>query len=155
MLAPIPQSLARILVHTVFSTKDRRPWLRDTALRQELHHYLGGILKHLDCQPIIVGGVEDHVHLLASLSRTCAPAEMVKEVKRGSSLWAKERDAGMRDFGWQNGYGIFSIGASQIEDVRRYIAEQEQHHRKVSFQDEFRLLLKRYELAYDERYVWD
>jgi REP element-mobilizing transposase RayT len=155
ILAAMPQSLARILVHTVFSTKDRRPSLRDTALWQELHHYLGGILKNLDCQPIIVGGVEDHVHLLASLSRTCAAAEMVKEVKRGSSLWAKERDARMRDFGWQNGYEMFSIGASQIEDVRRYIAEQEQHHRKVSFQDEFRLLLKRYELAYDERYVWD
>jgi REP element-mobilizing transposase RayT len=155
ILAAMPQSLARILVHTVFSTKDRRPSLRDTALWQELHHYLGGILKNLDCQPIIVGGVEDHVHLLASLSRTCAAAEMVKEVKRGSSLWAKEREAGMRDFGWQNGYGMFSIGASQIEEVRRYIAEQEHHHREVSFQDEFRLLLKRYDIAYDERYVWD
>jgi putative transposase len=155
MLAPMPQSLAKILVHTVFSTKERRPFLRDAALRQELHRYLGGILKNVDCQPIIVGGVEDHVHLLASLSRTCAAAEMVKEVKRGSSLWAKEREAGMRDFGWQNGYGMFSIGSSQIEDTRRYIAEQEQHHRKLSFQDEFRLLLKRYELAYDERYVWD
>jgi REP element-mobilizing transposase RayT len=96
----MPQSSARILVHTVFSTKDRRPLLRDTALQQELHHYLGGILNHLDCQPIIVGGVEDHVHLLASLSRTCAAAEMVKEVKRGSSLWAKERDALRQDFGW-------------------------------------------------------
>ncbi len=151
----MPQSLAKILVHTVFSTKERCPFLRDTALRQELHHYLGGILKNLDCQPIIVGGVEDHVHLLASLSRTCAAAEMVKEVKRGSSLWVKERDATMQDFGWQNGYGIFSIGFSQIEDVRRYIAEQEQHHSKLTFQDEFRLLLKRYEIAYDERYVWD
>src|ERR1039458_970531 len=153
MLAAMPQSLAKILVHTVFSTKDRRPFLRDTALRQELHHYLGGILKNLECQPFVVGGVEDHVHLLASLSRTCAAAEMVKEVKRGSSLWTKERDAGMWDFGWQNGYGMFSIGSSQIEDVRRYIAEQEQHHRKVSFQDEFRLLLKRYELRSEERRV--
>jgi REP element-mobilizing transposase RayT len=99
--------------------------------------------------------VEDHVHVLATLSRTCTAAEMVKEVKRGSPLWAKERDALLQDFGWQNGYGMFSIGASQIEDVRRYIAEQEQHHRKLSFQDEFRLLLERYELAYDERYVWD
>ena len=151
----MPQSLAKILVHTVFSTKDRRPFLRDGELRQEMHHYLGGILKNLDCQPIIVGGVEDHVHLLASLTRTCAAAEMVKEVKRGSSLWVKGREVGMRDFGWQNGYGIFSIGSSQIEDVRRYIAEQEQHHRKLTFQDEFRLLLKRYELAYDERYLWD
>ena len=151
----MPQSLAKILVHVVFSTKDRRPFLRDQPLREELHRYLGGILTQLDCQPIIVGGVADHVHLLASLSRTSAAAEMVKEVKRGSSLWLKERDAGMWEFGWQNGYGIFSIGASQIEEVRRYIAEHEQHHRRLSFQDEFRLLLKRYEIAHDERYVWD
>ena len=155
MLATMPQSLARILVHTVFSTKERRPWLREAALRQELRSYHGGILKHLDCQPIIVGGVEDPVHLLAGLARACTAAERVKEVKRGSSLWAKQRDVRLREFGWQNGYGMFSIGASQTEDVRRYIAEQEQHHRQLSFQDEFRLLLKRYELAYDERYVWD
>jgi putative transposase len=155
MLAAMPQSLARILVPTVFSTKERRPWLREAALRQELHGYLGGILKHLDCQPIIVSGVEDPVHLLAGLARTCTAAERVKEVKRGSSLWAKQRDVRLREFGWQNGYGMFSIGASQTEDVRSYIAEQEQHHRQLSFQDEFRLLLKRYELAYDERYVWD
>jgi putative transposase len=149
------QSLAKILVHGVFSTKERRPFLRDAALRLEMHRYVGGILKHLECQPIIVGGVEDHVHLLASLSRTHTAAELVKEVKRSSSLWIKERDASMRDFCWQNGYGVFSIGFSQIEDVRRYIAEQEQHHRRLSFQDEFRLLLKRYEIPFDERYVWD
>jgi putative transposase len=149
------QSLAKILVHAVFSTKERRPFLRDAALRLEMHRYVGGILKHLECQPIIVGGVEDHVHLLASLSRTHTAAELVKEVKRSSSLWIKERDASMRDFCWQNGYGVFSIGFSQIEDVRRYIAEQEQHHRRLSFQDEFRLLLKRYEIPFDERYVWD
>jgi hypothetical protein len=89
MLAAMPQSLARILVHTVFSTKERRPWLHEAALRQELHSYHGGILKHLDCQPIIVGGVEDPVHLLAGLARACTAAERVKEVKRGSSLWAK------------------------------------------------------------------
>ena len=142
-------------MHTVFSTKERRPWLREAALRQELHGYHGGILKHLDCQPIIVGGVEDPVHLLAGLARACTAAERVKEVKRGSSLWAKQRDVRLREFGWQNGYGMFSIGVSRTEDVRSYIAEQEQHHRQLSFQDEFRLLLKRYELAYDERYVWD
>ena len=110
---------------------------------------------HLDCQPIIVGGVEDHVHLLAALSRTCQPAEMVKEVKRGSSLWIKERDQTVRDFGWQNGYGVFSLGFSQIKDVRDYIAGQEAHHRKASFQDEFRALLQRYEIAFDERHLWD
>jgi putative transposase len=149
------QSLAKIIVHAVLSTKERRPFLRDPALREELHCSLGGILSHLDCQPIIVGGVEDHVHLLSTLSRTCQPAEMLKEVKRGSSLWIKERDQTLRDFGWQNGYGIFSIGFSQIKDARDYIAGQEAHHRKASFQEEFRALLRRYEIAFDERYVWD
>jgi len=151
----MPQSLSKILLHLVFSTKERRPFLRDRALRDETHQYIGGILNGLDCPPIIVGGVEDHVHGLCALSRTCTPAEMVKEIKRGSSLWIKTRSPEHTDFAWQNGYGIFSIGSSQIEDVRRYIAEQEQHHAKSTFQDEFRKLLQRYEVAYDERYVWD
>jgi putative transposase len=102
-----------------------------------------------------VGGVEDHVHLLATLSRTCQPAEMVKEVKRGSSLWIKERDQVLQDFGWQNGYGVFSLGFSQIKEVRDYIAGQEARHRKASFLEEFRALLRWYEIAFDERYVWD
>ena len=151
----VPQALAKILVHTVFSTKDRRPFLRDKPLRDELHCYLGGILTHLECQPVIVGGVEDHVHLLCALSRTCDASVMVKEVKRGSSLWLKTKSPGLADFGWQNGYGIFSIGFSQLESVREYIAGQEEHLRKVSFQDEFRQLLRRYEIEFDERYVWD
>ena len=151
----MPQSLAKILVHTVFSTKERRPLLRDATLRDELHHYLGGILTNLDCQPIITGGVEDHVHLLCALSRTCEAAEMVKEIKRGSSLWLKTKGPELSDFAWQSGYGMFSIGFSQIETMRSYIAGQEQHHRKVSFQDEFRELLRRYEIAFDERYVWE
>ena len=98
----MPQSLAKILVHTVFSTKERRPFLRDKALREELHRYLGGILSNLGCQPIIAGGVEDHVHLLCALSRTCEPAEMVKEAKRGSSLWLKTRGPDLQAFAWQN-----------------------------------------------------
>jgi len=151
----MPQSLAKILVHTVFSTKDRRPFLHDKPLREELHRYLGGILTNHDCQPIIIGGVEDHIHILSTLSRTFAAAEMVKEVKRGSSLWLKAKSPELPDFAWQRGYGIFSIGNSQVEDVRNYIAGQEAHHRKVSFQDEFRSFLKRYEIEFDERYVWD
>ncbi len=129
--------------------------MRDKALREVLHRYLGGILSNLDCQPIIVGGVEDHVHLLSALSRTCNPAEMVKEVKRGSSLWIKTKGDALRDFAWQGGYGAFSIGFSQVAGVRRYIADQEGRHRKVSFQDEFRQLLQRNEIEFDERYVWD
>jgi len=149
------QSLAKILVHTVFSTKDRRPFLRDKSLRAELHRYLGGILANRDCQPLIIGGVEDHVHLLSTLSRTCEAAEMVKEVKRGSSLWLKTRSGNLRNFAWQNGYGIFSVGFSQIEGVKNYIAGQEEHHRKISFQDELRQFLRRYEIEFDERHVWD
>jgi putative transposase len=149
------QSLAKILVHTVFSTKNRHPFLKDRALGDEMHAYLGGILSNLGCQPIIVGGVEDHVHLFCALARTCNPADMVKEVKRGSSLWIKSKGAGLQDFGWQNGYGIFSIGFSQIQMVKSYIAKQEEHHRKISYQDEFRALLQRYEIEYDERYVWE
>jgi putative transposase len=144
-LKAVPQSLAKILVHTVFSTKDRRPLLRDQALREELHRYIGGILTNLDCQPIVVGGVPDHVHLLCALSRTCTAAEMVKEVKRGSSVWLKTKHRDLQGFAWQNGYGIFSIGFSQIKSVQDYIAGQ----------DEFRQLLTRYEIKFDEKYVWD
>jgi putative transposase len=151
----MPQSLAKILVHAVFSTKDRRPFLRDVPVREELHRYLGGILTQLECQPILAGGVEDHVHLLCALSRTMDAASMIKEIKRGSSLWIKTKGHDLDDFAWQNGYGVFSIGFSQIESVRKYIAGQEEHHRKISFQDEFRELLRRYEIAFDERYVWD
>jgi REP-associated tyrosine transposase len=151
----MPQSLSKILLHVVFSTKERRPLLQDRVFREEMHGYIGGILNGLDCHPIIVGGVEDHVHLLCVLSRTCAPADMVKEVKRSSSLWIKTRASGFENFGWQSGYGVFSIGYSQIEEVRRYIARQEEHHRKLTFQDEFRRLLSRYEVSFDEAYVWD
>ena len=151
----MPQSLSKILIHSVYSTKDRRPFLRDKDLREELHNYIGGILNRLDCQTIIVGGVEDHVHLLCALSRTCQASDMIKEVKRGSSLWLKTKGPNLHDFAWQNGYGVFSIGFSQIEAVRSYIARQEYHHRKISFQDEFRELLRRYEIDFDEKYVWD
>jgi REP element-mobilizing transposase RayT len=151
----VPQSLARILVHTVFSTKDRRPFLRDKGLREELHRFIGGILANLECEPVIVGGVEDHVHLLSTLARTCDAASMVKEVKRGSSVWLKGKAPGLEDFAWQGGYGIFSVGFSQVKAVREYIAGQEEHHRKASFQDEFRQLLRRYEIEFDDRFVWD
>ena len=149
------QSLAKILVHTVFSTKERRPFLRDEALRAEAHHYLGGILAKIHAQPLIVGGVEDHVHVLHTLSRTSSIAETMKELKRGSSMWLKAQSPKLADFEWQAGYGAFSIGQSQVDDVFAYIQGQEEHHRKISFQDEFRTLLKRYAIEFDERYVGD
>jgi putative transposase len=149
------QSLSKILVHTVFSTKDRRPFLRDRLIRDELHAYLGGVLARLDCQPILIGGVEDHVHLLSTLARTRDVASVIKEAKRGSSVWLKTQSPTLIDFAWQSGYGVFSIGASQVTRVRSYIANHEEHHRRTSFQDEFRTLLKRYDVSYDERFVWD
>jgi putative transposase len=155
MVADMPQSLAKILVHTVFSTKDRRPFLTDDDLRAELHAYMGGVLKRHDCQPIIVGGVADHIHILHALGRTVTTSDIVKEVKRASSLWVKTQDPDLRDFAWQSGYGAFSIGASQIDAVREYINRQAEHHRSKSFQDEFRSLLAHYEVPFDERYVWD
>ena len=109
------QSLANILVHTIFSTKDRHPFLCDLELREELHRYLGGILTNLACPPIIVGGVEDHIHLLSGLARTCEPAAMVKELKRSSSLWLKTRSPEMKNFAWQSGYGIFSQASHSLK----------------------------------------
>jgi putative transposase len=147
------QSLAKILVHAVFSTKDRRPFLHDKIIREELHLYLGGALSSLECHPIIAGGVEDHVHLLCALSRARSAAEVVEEVKRGSAAWLKTKSPNLQEFAWQNGGGIFSIGFSQIKSARDYIARQEAHHRKVSFQDEFRQFLRRYEIEFDERGV--
>jgi putative transposase len=149
------QSLAKILIHTVFSTKERRPFLRDKALREELHRYLGGIVSNHGCQPLLVGGVEDHIHMLSTLGRTCQAAELVKEIKRGSTLWLRTRSPQLIDFAWQNGYGMFSIGFSQVEAVKTYIDTQEAYHRKVIFQDELRELLRKYEIEFDERYVWD
>jgi len=151
----MPQSLAKILVHIVFSTKDRRPFLTNLPLRDELHHYLGGIASTLECQPIIAGGVEDHVHLLVALARTVDAATLVKELKRGSSLWIKTKSNDLQDFAWQHGYGIFSVGFSQLNDVRTYIQNQPEHHKHQTFQDELRTLLRRYEIEFDERYLWD
>src|ERR1019366_9777470 len=120
-----------------------------------IHSYLGGVSKQLDCPPILVGGVEDHVHLLARFGRTLTQAEWVKELKRVSNLWLKERGRDYADFEWQRGYADFSVSQSNLEQVKQYIAGQEEHHRKVGFQDELRALLRRHEIEWDEKYVWD
>jgi putative transposase len=154
-LDAMPQSLSAVYIHLVFSTKDRRPFLRDKPARDALHSYLGGVSKQLDCPPILVGGVEDHVHLLARFGRTLTQAEWVKELKRVSNLWLKERDRDYADFEWQGGYADFSVSQSNLEPVKQYIAGQEEHHRKMSFQDELRVLLRKHEIEWDEKYVWD
>ncbi len=146
------QALSAVHLHAVFSTKNRQPFLADIDLRTEMHSYLGGISRGLGCRPTIVGGVEDHVHILAALSRTTSQAEWIKELKRSSSLWIKPRKP---EFGWQGGYGIFSVGQSQIATVKEYIANQAEHHRKGSFQDEFLALLRAHGLEWDERCIWE
>lgn len=152
----MPQSLSVVYLHAVFSTKDRRPFLRETSLRNEMHAYLGGISKQLDCAPVIVGGIDDHMHLLARFGRTITQADWIKEIKRVSSGWVKERapeDCG--NFAWQAGYGVFSVSPSRLDAVREYIATQESHHRQATFEDEFRGLLRKHGMVWDERYVWD
>ena len=151
----MPQSLSAVYIHLVFSTKERRPFLRDKPLRQALHPHLGAISKQLECPPLIVGGVEDHVHLLCRFARTITQAEWVKELKRVSNGWLKEQARDQWDFQWQGGYADFSVSQSNLPEVSRYIAQQEQHHKKMSFQDELRALFRKHELEWDERYVWD
>ena len=150
----MPQSLSAVYIHLVFSTKHRQPFLRDESLRTDLHAFLGGTSKTLDCSPILVGGVEDHVHLLARFGRTITQAEWVKELKRVSNLWIKEK-SGLTDFEWQGGYADFSVSQSNLAQVKMYIASQEKHHRKQSFQDEVRALLTKHQMDWDERYIWD
>jgi putative transposase len=151
----MPQSLANVLVHIVFSTKERRALLQSRDLRMEMHRYLAGISANLECPAIIVGGSIDHVHVLANQSRILALAEWVKELKRASSLWAKTKSPQWDLFQWQGGYGAFSVSQSQKGRVREYVDSQEAHHRRLSFQDELRQLFKKHEIAFDERYVWD
>ena len=151
----MPQSLTQVYLHVVFSTKDRRPFLRDPTVRDETHKYLGGTCNNRDCPVLRVGGTADHVHILCRLGRTITVADLVKELKRESSQWLKTKSGDLTDFYWQNGYGAFSVSPSHVEVLRDYIGNQEEHHRQESFQDEFRRLLKKYGLEWDERYVWD
>lgn len=151
----MPQSLSKVYLHVVFSTKSRVPYLSDRVLRQETHAYLAGACRNLGSPSLIVGGVEDHVHISCFMSRTLTMADFVGELKRDSSKWIKTKARSLSDFHWQSGYGIFSISPSHVEDLRKYIADQENHHRRETFKDEFRRLLKKYDIDYDERYVWD
>jgi putative transposase len=151
----MPQSLSAVYIHLVFSTKDRRPFLRDIPTRDSLHAFLSGVSDQMDCPSILVGGVEDHVHLLARFGRTLTQAEWVKELKRVSNRWLKDRSRDFADFEWQGGYASFSVSQSNLEKVKIYIAEQEKHHRKMRFQDELRILLRKHKVEWDEKYVWD
>jgi putative transposase len=148
------QSLAKNLVHLVFSTKHRSPWI-PLEVRDRLFAYLAGIFKEWDSPALIIGGVDDHVHILFSLSKNHPLKKIVEEVKKGSSKWMKREGTGNADFYWQNGYAAFSVSVSSVEAVKRYIENQDEHHRKMSYQDELRALLGRHQVEFDEQYVWD
>jgi REP element-mobilizing transposase RayT len=150
----MPQSLARIYLHLVFSTKNREPAII-ASVRESLHAYIATVLKNLDCHANLINSVEDHVHLLFELARTVSVSQVVEEVKKSSSKWIKTQAGVSAGFAWQSGYGAFSVSQSNVEGVRAYIATQREHHRKQSFQEELRALLAKHQIAFDERYVWD
>ncbi len=148
----VPQSLADVVIHLVFSTKHRAPTLT-AAIRTELCPYLGAILRSYHCTPLQIDGVEDHVHLLFKLSRTMTIAQVTERVKTGSAKWVKAR--WKMEFAWQSGYAAFSVGSGETGHVSAYIQNQEAHHQRMSFQDEFRTLLRESGVKFDEQYVWD
>ncbi|TWT67715.1 Transposase IS200 like protein [Posidoniimonas polymericola] len=148
------QSLSNVLVHLVFSTKHRRAWI-DQGIEAEMHAYLAKACRSMGAPAIKVGGVDDHVHLACRLGRTVSVADLVQGIKQDSSKWVKTRGETYQAFAWQNGYGAFSVGASQLPALVRYIEGQREHHRQASFQEEYRTLLERYGIEFDERYVWE
>jgi putative transposase len=154
VVQPMAQSLAKVYLHVIFSTKDRAPVLADDW-RDELFQVMGGTANNLGCQSLIVGGVADHVHMLFQLGRTITIADAVGKIKSTSSSWVNQTRALPTEFHWQGGYAAFSVSQSNVEAVREYIRRQPEHHAKQSFQDELREWLTRYEIAFDERYVWD
>ena len=150
----MPQSLSKILVHLIYSTKNRERVLAGDV-RDELHRYSAGILKELESPAILINSVEDHIHILYLHSKNYSPSKIVEEVKKGSSKWLKTKGPGYANFHWQNGYGAFSVSQSGVADVIEYIENQQEHHQRKTFQEEFREFLRRYEVPFDERYVWD
>jgi REP element-mobilizing transposase RayT len=153
----MPQSLNKVILHMVFSTKDRMP-LVDASIRPRLHAYLASVLRDIDppqSQAYRVGGVADHVHIAASLPRTVTISKLFEIIKKESSIWMKRQGPEYAKFYWQSGYGCFSLGPSQLDRLLHYIDNQEEHHKTVTFQDEFQTFLRKYNIEYDERYVWD
>ncbi|MBN4066596.1 IS200/IS605 family transposase [Simkania negevensis] len=148
------QSLSAILIHVIFSTKQRQRFIQPDVL-PDLHRYMVGIARSHKAYVHEIGGIEDHVHLLISLPRTLSISKLVEDVKKSSSKWIKTKGGIYQDFAWQSGYGALSIGQSGMDGLKNYIQNQREHHQKVSFQDEYRLLLKKYGVAFDEKYVWD
>jgi putative transposase len=151
----MPQSLARIWIHITFSTGGRRAYLQNPEIREEMFRMLSHHANEMGCPAARSGGWVDHVHILCGLSRTVTVAKLVEKLKTETSKWAKRRSPDLAMFHWQAGYGVFSVSQSAVEQVIKYIEHQEEHHRTMSFQDEFRLICERHGIAIDEQYVWD
>jgi REP element-mobilizing transposase RayT len=150
----MPQSLSRVYVHITFSTKHRRKFI-DKEISEELFKYLGGVCKALECNPLKVGGYRDHVHILCTLSRKITQADLLEEIKKRSSKWMKTKGDKYHDFYWQNGYGIFSVDPEEFDGLITYIQNQENHHRKKTFKEEYLTFLQKCKIDFDDRYVWD
>ena len=150
----MPQSLARLHVHLIFSTKHRERLITD-VVRDSLHAYMATVLQNFGCPPVLINSVADHIHILFELGRTVSVSQAVEEVKKSSSKWVKTQGTEFTHFAWQAGYGAFAVSESNVAAVRDYIAGQAEHHREKSFQEEYRVFLERHGVGYDERYVWD
>ena len=150
----MPQSLVKNYLHITFSTKGRYPFI-DKTIANELYAYLGEICKKGESYPVEIGGTEDHVHILCLLSRKTTLMKLVEELKSYSSKWIKGKGIRFKDFYWQNGFGVFSVSQSHVDALVKYIDTQMEHHKKQTFKDEFRTFLKKYQIEFDEKYVWD
>src|SRR5688572_27894433 len=150
----MPQSLVKLFIHFVLSTKYRRP-LIDLEIENALYSYLGGICYRLECFPIKINGYKDHVHILSHFSKKITVMKFLEELKTHSSGWIKEQDARFKDFYWQGGYGAFSVSPQAVDIVTKYIETQHEHHKTKTFQDEYRRILREHNVDFDERYVWD
>ena len=147
------QTLVSLLVHVIFSTKNREPFI-SPRLEPELFAYIGGILKNQNSRLLDAGGTADHVHLLISQSKNVSLSSLMKDLKKDSSFWIKTKGRQFDNFHWQDGYGAFSIGHSQIAALKKYISQQKEHHRKRTFQEELMAFFDEYGMEYDVRYLW-
>ena len=150
----MPQSLANLYVHLIFSTKDRAPYL-SPSVRPDLHAYMATVLANLNSPAVLINSVADHVHVLFNMGRTVTLALVVEDVKKSSSKWIKTHGAALEGFAWQAGYGAFSVSESNVPKVANYIRDQDEHHRMKTFQEEFRTFLAKHKIQFDERFVWD
>ena len=146
-------SFCKIYIHAIFSTKDRTRWLDDTV-RARVHAYIASVARTEGCPFVVVGGAEDHVHILMDIGKNVKPVDLIAKIKTTSSSFVKTLGADYRNFYWQGGYGMFSVAPTRVADVSSYIERQMEHHRKQTFRDEFLAFLSRYEIEYDERYIW-